>query len=230
MLIPTDVLKDVEVPKEVFDPAQPATTMIVGSDRRVIMGPGRKGTVCGIVALIPDELTGHFLTGDTWVSKGSLDAVLNRYSDFPTWLLEMFKRAPDTALWQLRDIDPLPNWVRGRSILIGDAAHAMLPTQGQGASQSFEDAEALYAFLADLPEKPSAAMVGEALQKVFESRYERVSLIQAYSRQQAQSGTDSQTNTVSLNPAQFMQYNCKYDGAKDWIAIMAGKETTMVAP
>jgi 2-polyprenyl-6-methoxyphenol hydroxylase-like FAD-dependent oxidoreductase len=36
--------------------------------------------------------------------------------------------------------DPLDAWVKGKLILIGDAAHAMLPTQGQGASQSFEDA------------------------------------------------------------------------------------------
>jgi len=48
-------------------------------------------------------------------------------------------------LWQLRDIEPLQTWVKGRTILIGDAAHAMLPLQGQGASQGFEDAEALQA-------------------------------------------------------------------------------------
>jgi salicylate hydroxylase len=42
--------------------------------------------------------------------------------------------------------DPLSTWYRGRLILIGDAAHAMLPTQGQGASQAIEDSEALGAF------------------------------------------------------------------------------------
>lgn len=39
-------------------------------------------------------------------------------------------------------MDPLPFWNRGRTILIGDAAHAMTPNQGQGANQSLEDAEA----------------------------------------------------------------------------------------
>src|SRR5947209_840688 len=34
-------------------------------------------------------------------------------------------------------------WVRGRVCLLGDAAHPMLPTFGQGAAQSFEDAAAL---------------------------------------------------------------------------------------
>ncbi|WP_222193906.1 FAD-dependent monooxygenase [Modestobacter italicus] len=33
----------------------------------------------------------------------------------------------------------LPSYVRGRTVLIGDAAHAMLPTMGQGANTSVED-------------------------------------------------------------------------------------------
>lgn len=51
--------------------------------------------------------------------------------------------------------DPLGAWIKGRIILVGDAAHPMLPTQGQGASQSIEDAEALGAFFEDVREVPS---------------------------------------------------------------------------
>ena len=44
----------------------------------------------------------------------------------------------------------LPYWhVGGRAILIGDAAHALQPSSGQGASQALEDAEALSLLLAD---------------------------------------------------------------------------------
>lgn len=60
--------------------------------------------------------------------------------------------------------DPLKTWHRGRVILIGDAAHAMLPTQGQGASQAIEDAEALGAFFEGISEPPSA----EALSTILE--------------------------------------------------------------
>jgi salicylate hydroxylase len=45
--------------------------------------------------------------------------------------------------WGLYDRDALDEWQRGRVCLVGDAAHPMLPTFGQGASQSFEDGAAL---------------------------------------------------------------------------------------
>ena len=45
--------------------------------------------------------------------------------------------------WGLYDRDALDTWVQGRVCLLGDEAHPMLPTFGQGAAQSFEDAAAL---------------------------------------------------------------------------------------
>ncbi|WP_371632126.1 FAD-dependent monooxygenase [Streptomyces sp. NBC_01259] len=39
--------------------------------------------------------------------------------------------------------DPLPAFHRGRTVLVGDAAHAMAPTLGQGGNQAIEDAVVL---------------------------------------------------------------------------------------
>ncbi|MFC9757132.1 FAD-dependent monooxygenase [Streptomyces sp. NPDC056921] len=37
-------------------------------------------------------------------------------------------------------IDPLPSFHRGRTVLVGDCAHAMAPSLGQGGNQAIEDA------------------------------------------------------------------------------------------
>ena len=44
---------------------------------------------------------------------------------------------------------PLLRWYRDRVVILGDAAHGMLPHHGQGANTSIEDAFALAALLAD---------------------------------------------------------------------------------
>jgi 2-polyprenyl-6-methoxyphenol hydroxylase-like FAD-dependent oxidoreductase len=40
----------------------------------------------------------------------------------------------------VHDHDPVPTWHRDNLVLVGDAAHAALPTSGQGACQALEDA------------------------------------------------------------------------------------------
>jgi salicylate hydroxylase len=216
LLVDTDKLPKLNVTSEVFDLKRSATTMIVGHDKRIIMGPGRGGEMFGLVCLVPDPNPNG--EGTSWNNGAPLEEVLEAFKDFPAWVREIMQHAPDVALWQLRDIDPLTTWTKGRAILIGDAAHAMLPTQGQGASQSIEDAEALQAFLSDLDKGASSQDVQQRLQSIFNARYERASLIQAYSRLQAKPAASVDNKTIKLNPQEFMEYNCNYSGARDWVA------------
>ncbi|MCO8274941.1 FAD-dependent oxidoreductase [Actinoplanes sp. TRM 88003] len=46
---------------------------------------------------------------------------------------------------------PLPSFVRGTTVLLGDAAHAMTPDLGQGANMALEDAATLTRLLSTLP-------------------------------------------------------------------------------
>jgi salicylate hydroxylase len=49
----------------------------------------------------------------------------------------------DWKLWVLCDRDPVENWVDGRVVLLGDAAHPMLQYFAQGACMALEDAVCL---------------------------------------------------------------------------------------
>ena len=173
---------------QILDPRKPMTTMMMAHDRRLIMGPARDGSIYSVVALVPDERAKEDET-NSWTTKAQLTDVLRDFEAFPEWTKAPFRHAEEIGLWQLRDTDPLPRWHKGRMILIGDAAHAMLPTQGQGASQAVEDAEALGAFFSDVKERPSERQVCERLESIFQARHERASTIQSYSRQSARPAT-----------------------------------------
>lgn len=200
MVIPSDVL-EAQAPGfcEHIQPREPYTSMMMAHQCRLIMGPARDGGIFSIVGLVPDEQMNEDPDSkQSWVAKGDLDKMLETFAEFPAWAKAPFALAKDIGLWQLRDIDPLKKWSRGRTVLIGDAAHAMLPTQGQGASQTVEDAEALGAFFEHMEDTPSAEEIERVLQEVFSVRYERASLIQRYSRDAAKPATDKGSNEVKM--------------------------------
>lgn len=84
----------------------------------------------------------------------------------------------DMSFWALVELPRLPRWSRGRVMLLGDAAHAPLPHQGQGAGMAIEDAYALGALLArdGLKNYDTAFRTFESLRK------RRSWTVQAYSR------------------------------------------------
>jgi 2-polyprenyl-6-methoxyphenol hydroxylase-like FAD-dependent oxidoreductase len=71
------------------------------------------------------------------------------------------------------EMPALPAWHTGRAVLIGDAAHAMATSAGQGASQALEDTIALAKLLRDEPGPMQNAFAG--FEKLRRSRAEKVS-------------------------------------------------------
>lgn len=235
ILIPMDDLVGCKAFTDVLDPRESFTTMVLGHDKRLIMGPARNATIYSVVALVPDETMHESSANSSWNTKADLPKMLSAFRDFPAWAKVPLERGKEAGLWQLRDIDPLRTWYKGRVILIGDAAHAMLPTQGQGASQSVEDAEALGAYFAHIRGQQSVEEIESINKLVFKCRYDRATLVQTFSRQAAKPATELGNNTIKMNPNEFMHYNFDYDGARDWVTrgglqASEGPKATSVRP
>jgi 2-polyprenyl-6-methoxyphenol hydroxylase-like FAD-dependent oxidoreductase len=67
--------------------------------------------------------------------------------------------------WVTYDMPSVPTWHQGRVVLVGDAAHAVSPSAGQGASLAIEDAVVLGTCMRDAPDPGAAFRAYEAARR-----------------------------------------------------------------
>jgi salicylate hydroxylase len=115
-------------------------------------------------------------TGESWTTPGSVTELRELYRDFHPEARALLDACDDVLKSALYVRDPLASWTDGRSVLLGDAAHPMMPFMAQGAGMAVEDAVVLSRCLS-LFDDPAVA-----LQTYQETRLQRTSRIQRGSR------------------------------------------------
>lgn len=95
-------------------------------------------------------------------------------SDDRTPAARIVAGAPEIASpWPTYDIPAVKHWSSAKCVLVGDAAHAMSPSSGQGASMAIEDAIVLAKCLREFP-------IQEAFKRYEMQRRPRVERVVAY--------------------------------------------------
>ena len=141
---------------------------------RLTMVFGRRGF--GGYLAAPDGSTWWFATPPLTGEPDAREVAATPDLHWRARLYDLFRgdRSPMVALveatpgplrgWTTYDVPRLSRWHRGRTVLVGDAAHATAPGAGQGSSLAMEDAVVLARCLRDLP--PADALRGfEALRR-----------------------------------------------------------------
>ena len=74
------------------------------------------------------------------------------HGDWASPVPDLIAASPEVKSAAIHDVPSLPGWSAGRTVLIGDAAHAVAPHSGQGASMALEDAQFLARLLRETPQ------------------------------------------------------------------------------
>jgi 2-polyprenyl-6-methoxyphenol hydroxylase-like FAD-dependent oxidoreductase len=131
---------------------------------------------------------------------GRLLAMFEDYADPVPEVLATLE-GPEQLYHSLLEDLSVPTWGRGRAVLVGDAAHAMLPSMAQGAALATEDAIVLADLLAERRDWSDAA------ERLGARRGERVSWVMEH--------TNRQTRMLTL-PYALRKAVMRLAGEKVW--------------
>jgi salicylate hydroxylase len=146
----------------------------MGDGKHFIVYPVRSGQLLNYVGFVPTRNE----TTESWSAVGDRDELAASFDGWDSRVGRLLQTVETCFWWGLYDRRPLESWTKGRLVLLGDAAHPMLPHLGQGANQAIEDGVALAVLLEgrDPTEVPDIVLQYQELRRV------RTDMIQAEAR------------------------------------------------
>jgi len=129
-LLPT---RNLEAP---FD--APVVTLWLGTRAHLVTYPVKAGKALNVV-LVTEGGSPH----QGWDHVSDRTALLAQTADWARPAHDLIRRIDDWRSWSLFRLPPLPHWSKGNIVLLGDAAHPVLPFLAQGAGLAIEDAVTL---------------------------------------------------------------------------------------
>ncbi|MFD7204281.1 FAD-dependent monooxygenase [Streptomyces sp. NPDC059893] len=126
------------------------STMWYGPDRHLVHYFIRGGEYLNFGASVPNTID----LSESWSQTATVDEMVESFSQWDDRMATILSKAEGTSSkWALFRQRRNPFWADGHVALLGDACHAMLPYQAQGASQAIEDAAVLAEELAFVPRR-----------------------------------------------------------------------------
>lgn len=121
-----------------------AKPRVTGRDGRLVAAWG-PGTEFGALRVSDSEMYwyGYFRSPEGTQFADEMSAARQRFESWAPWIHDLVTATSAGSLMR-HDVyhlpDGLPSFTSGRVVFAGDAAHAALPTAGQGAALALEDA------------------------------------------------------------------------------------------
>ncbi|KAI1789080.1 FAD/NAD(P)-binding domain-containing protein [Ganoderma leucocontextum] len=144
--------------------------VLVGKNRNIVIYPVSGGKFINVLAAKYTPGCGPVYDGP-WSEPTTGEAVAEMLEGWEPRALGLIKAVKEPFGWAMHTVRELPTYVNGRAALVGDAAHGMLPHQGSGVGQAFEDGYILATILAHpsvtLANLPAALTVYDDVRRPF---------------------------------------------------------------
>ena len=154
----------------------PNATVWAGPGRHLVTYLLRGGSLVNFVAV--EERPAWIAEG--WSAKGDPDELRKGFAGWHGDVTQLLDHVDETFLWGLFGRSEQVRWVDGPVVLIGDAAHPMLPFMAQGAAMALEDVAVLVRELQTGDDLPETLLAYE------QRRWNRVTRVQHRSRANGQ--------------------------------------------
>ena len=114
-------------------------------------------------------------TEQSWAKPGNMADLRAEFSGWDTPVTALLSACRSCFEWGLFDRPAYKTWSDGRAVLLGDAAHPMLPFMAQGAAMAIEDGWALAQSLSKYDAIDTALRAYEDLRKPRTTRLQNIS-------------------------------------------------------
>jgi salicylate hydroxylase len=171
----------------------------VGPTRIFHRYPIRAGSLVNVIGIAKTDQWQE----EGWNIPATVAEWLSLYKDFHADVRGLIQCAPAAGLikWALFVRPPIAQWNLGRIVLLGDAAHPILPFLGLGAALAIEDGVVIARALATTPD------VGKALGAYFNARIDRVEAVRLQTLRQGEIIQSDPVDVAALTSAPSQNTN-----------------------
>ncbi|KAJ3567137.1 hypothetical protein NP233_g6561 [Leucocoprinus birnbaumii] len=131
--------------------------MYVGRHKHAVAYSISGGKYINLVATTHDRSKEGTIWKGPWSSEVPKEELIEQFRGWDPEFQQLIQCVERPTRWALHDMHPLDTFAEERVLLMGDAAHAMLPFQGAGAGCGIEDAYILANLLTNrlVPSSPT---------------------------------------------------------------------------
>jgi len=155
----------------------PAASLWLGDRKHAVTYLLRGGKLANFVGVVENDWQ-----QEDWHQQGSKKDILEDFSDWHPIITNMIKQSDIHYRWALFDRKSHHIWHNGRAIILGDAAHPMLPFLAQGAAMAIEDSYVLAQILSAYTHKLSYGEIDRAFSEFYRLRINRTDKMQKASK------------------------------------------------